>query len=333
MILNPSVLALLVSSLLISFMVLYSAVYGVQILRHWDISSGSELQLTLERKTYLISTILSYFLGIQIISLFLFIFTVDSLCTLFVGAMCAVGTLTVNGFGYPTLVLKLVNFILAGLWLIVNHADNSGYDYPLIRKKYTFLLALTPLILAESGLEITYFLGMKPDIITSCCGSLFSPANRGIAAEIATLPSIPMKIAFFSTMGLTLASGLIFVLKRRCGYLFALLSSVSFVTALLAVISFISLYIYEMPSHHCPFCILQKEYHYLGYPLYVTLLLGAVTGMGVGVLMPFRTRPTLVATLPGFQRRLALTSVISWLIFTILATWPIVFTSFRLEGY
>jgi hypothetical protein len=333
MILNPSVLALLVSSLLISFMVLYSAVYGAQILRRWNIASGSELQLALERKTYLISTILSYFLGIQIISLFLFVFTVDSLCPLFVGAMCAVGTLTVNGFGYPTLILKLVNFLLAGLWLIINHADNSGYDYPLIRKKYAFLMVLTPLILAESALEIAYFLEMKPDIITSCCGSLFSPASRGIAAEIAAAPSIPMKFAFYAATGLTLITGTRFILKGWAGYLFALLSGATFLVSLVALISFISLYIYEMPSHHCPFCILQKEYHYLGYPLYVTLLLGSVTGMGVGVLMPFRSRPSLAATLPGFQRRLALTSVISWLLFTLLATWPIVFSSFRLEGY
>ncbi len=333
MILNPSVLALLVSSLLISFMVFYSAVYGAQILKSWNIASGSELQLSLERKTYLISTILSYFLGIQIISLFLFIFTVDSLCPLFVGAMCAVGALTVNGFGYPTLILKLLNFLLAGLWLIINHADNSGYDYPLIRKKYAFLMILTPLILAESALEITYFLEMKPDIITSCCGSLFSPASRGIASEIAAAPSVLMMIAFYTATGFTLLTGSLFVLKRRLGYLFALLSGSTFIISLVALISFISLYIYEMPSHHCPFCILQKEYHYVGYPLYATLLLGAVTGMGVGVLMPFRNRPSLAATLPGFQRRLALTSIISWLLFTLIATWPIVFSSFRLEGY
>ena len=333
MILNPSVLALLVSSLLISFMVLYSAVYGAQILKSWDIASGSELQLSLERKTYLISTILSYFLGIQIISLFLFIFTVDSLCPLFVGAMCAVGALTVNGFGYPTLVLKLVNFLLAGLWLIINHADNSGFDYPLIRKKYAFLMVLTPLIMAESAVEITYFLEMKPDIITSCCGSLFSPASRGIASEIAAVPGIQMKIAFYAATGLTLLTGSLFFFKQRLGYLFALLSGSTFIISLVALISFISLYIYEMPSHHCPFCILQKEYHYVGYPLYATLLLGAVTGMGVGVLMPFRNRPSLAATLPGFQKRLALTSVLSWFLFTIIATWPMVFSSFRMEGY
>ena len=284
MILNPSVLALLISSLLISFMVLYSAVYGAQILRSWNIASGSELQLTLERKTYLISTILSYFLGIQLISLFLFIFTVDSLSPLFVGAMCAVGTLTVNGFCYPTLLLKLVNFILAGLWLILNHADNAGYAYPLIRIKYACLMLLTPLILAESTLEITYFLAMKPDIITSCCGSLFSPASRGIASEIAATPVLSMKIAFAVVMGLTLIAGTLCFLKGRLAALFALLSGGTFIISLISLISFISLYIYEMPSHHCPFCILQKEYCYIGYPLYATLLLGAVTGMGVGVL-------------------------------------------------
>ena len=332
MILNPSVLALLVSSLLISFMVLYSAASGIQILRHWDIGSGSELQLTLERKTYLISTILSYFLGIQLISLFLFVYTVDALAPLFVGAMCAVGTLTVNPFGYPTLILKLVNFLLAGLWLILNHADNAGYDYPLIRKKYAFLVAVTPLILAGSALEITYFTGMRPDIITSCCGSLFSPASRGIASEIAAAPVLPLKIAFAAATGLTLLTGSVFLLRKRLGTLFALLSAVTFVVSLVAIISFVSLYIYQMPSHHCPFCILQKEYNAIGYPLYGTLLLGAVTGMGVGLLAPFRNRASLVATLPGFQRRLALTSLLSWLLFTLLSLWPVAFSSFRLDG-
>ena len=331
MILNPSILALIVSSLLISVMVLYSAVYGGQILRHWDITSGSDTQLVLERKTYLISTILSYFLGIQLISLFLFVFTVDSLCPLFVGAMCAVGTLTVNDFGYPTLLLKLINFILAGLWLILNHADNAGYDYPLIRKKYLFLIILTPLILAGSGLEITYFLQMKPDIITSCCGSLFSPASRGMASEIAAAPVSIMKIVFILCMVLTTFTGIIFLFKQRLGALFALLTGCAFLVSLVSLVSFICLYIYEMPSHHCPFCILQKEYHYIGYPLYAALLLGTVTGTGVGVLMPFKNKPSLAITLPGFQRRLALTSVLSWLIFTVLALWPMYSTSFHLE--
>ena len=84
----------------------------------------------------------------ELISFFLYIYTADHLHTLFVGAMCAAGTLKVNGFGYPALLLKMLNFILAGLWLIMNYADNQAYDYPLIKKKYLLLLLITPLVLA-----------------------------------------------------------------------------------------------------------------------------------------------------------------------------------------
>src|SRR5512139_196188 len=118
MIFHPAVIALYVSSILISFMVLYSASYGFQILRRWDIRSGSELQLVLERKTYLISTLLTYLFGFELLSLFLYIFAADQLHTFFVGAMCAAGSLYVNSYGYPALILKLLNFLLAGLWLI-----------------------------------------------------------------------------------------------------------------------------------------------------------------------------------------------------------------------
>ena len=47
--------------------------------------------------------------------------------------------------------------------------------------------------------------------------------------------------------------------------------------SLAAMVSFISPYVYEMPSHHCPFDVLQSGYHWIGYPLY--LLLGGGTPM------------------------------------------------------
>ena len=140
MILHPAVLALLTMSLLVSIMVLMAGYSGVLILRSWDIRSGSELQLGLERRTYLISSILGYIFVFQILSLFLYIHTADNLHVLFVGAMCAAGTLNVNTYGYPVFILKILNFLLAGTWLILNYSDARGYDYPLIKPKYTLLL-------------------------------------------------------------------------------------------------------------------------------------------------------------------------------------------------
>jgi len=332
MIFHPSILALYVASILISFMVLYSSSYGLQILRKWDIQSGSEGQLILERKTYLISTLLTYVFGFELLSLFLYIFTVDRLHTFFVGAMCAAGTLYVNGFGYPTLILKVINFLLAGLWLILNHTDNRGYDYPLIKTKYTLLLNLAPLILVEMVLQINYFLRLNPNIITSCCGSLFSVGERGLTSEMVALPSVPMKIIFYLVIALTVSSGVYFYRKNRGAYIFSSLSSLTFLVSLASILSFISVYFYELPTHHCPFCILQKEYGYIGYPLYMTLFGGTISGMGVGVLMPFRNTKSLSEVLPSIQRRLAIASLVLFILFTGIVSYGIVFSGLILEG-
>lgn len=330
MILHPLILALYVSSLLIAFMVLYAAYFGVRILRRWDLKNGSELQLSLERRTYLISTLLAYGFGAQLLSLFLFIYTADQLHTFFVGAMCAAGTLYVNPYGYPTLLLKMLNFLLAGLWLLLNFVDTRGYDYPLIRPKYALLLLIAPLIVVEGLLQTSYFLGLQPNIITSCCGTLFSTGNRSLAAEIVALPTRPMEIVFYATMALTFASGFLFYLKGRGGVLFALLSAATLVVSLLAILSFISLYFYELPTHHCPFCLLQREYGYVGYPLYLALFGAAISGIGTGLLVPFRKKESLAEVIPGFQKKLTLVSLVLWLIFLGIVTYAMVFTDFTL---
>jgi hypothetical protein len=321
---HPSILALYVSSILIAFVVFYAAFYGVQILRRWNIESGSEGQLILERKTYLISTLLTYLLGFELLSLFLYVFTADRLHTFFVGAMCAAGTLYVNYYGYPALILKVVNFLLAGLWLILNYTDNRGYDYPLIRKKYMFLLIMAPLILAEVILQANYFLRLRPNIITSCCGSLFSTGENGFTSEIVALPALPMKVAFYLSVTLTVGSGAYFYRKARGGYLFSSMSAITLIVSFASILSFISPYFYELPTHHCPFCILQREYGYIGYPLYIMLFGGGISGMATGVLMPFRGIKSLCEMVPSIQKRLTFISVILFLLFTAVVTFGMI---------
>ena len=128
-------------------MIVYAACWGWKIIGGWDLQSGSEQQLALEKKTYLISTLMAYAFGFQILSFFLLVYVADDLHRLFVGAMCAAGTLNVNEYGYPAVVLKVLNCVLAGVWLVLNHADSRALDYPLIRKKYALLLAIVPFLL------------------------------------------------------------------------------------------------------------------------------------------------------------------------------------------
>ena len=333
MIMHPAVIALNLGSLLVSGMLVYVAFFGIRILRRWDIKSGSELQLTLERKTYLISTVMVYAFSFQFLSLFLFIYTADKLSALFIGAMCAAGTLNVHSLGYPSLFLKVINALLAGIWLIINVVDNKVPDYPLIKVKYRFLLFIAPMVLAETFIQGTYFLHMKPHIITSCCGSLFTEDAGTITAGIAGLPVIPMEIAFYVSTVLTMVSGFLFLRTggMQAGAIFSGSSVVTFLVSVAALISFISLYFYELPTHHCPFCILKREYYYAGYALYLTLLGGAIAGMGVGALMPFRRAESLKEVLPRVQKELTRVALAMHAAFAFIATCVIMFSNFRLD--
>ena len=111
------------------------------------------------------------------------------------------------------------------------------------------------------------------------------------------------------------------------------MSVITFVVSIAALISFICVYFYELPTHHCPFCILQKDYHYVGYPLYITLLGGAVSGAGAGLLVPARRIASLKEIAPRIQRKLAIMTIVSYGIFTLISTYPMIFSDFRLEGY
>ena len=330
MVFHPAIYALLVGSVLISAMLCYSSYHGLRILKSWNITSGSELQLNLERRTYLISTLVTYAFAFQLISLFLFIFTADHLHTLFVGAMCAAGSLNVNDFGYPSILMKMINFLLAGLWLIINFTDNKAYDYPLIKKKYLLLLLITPGIVIEMIVQANYFINMEPDIITSCCGVLFSVNAEGVTSGIVALPLLPVSTAFYASMALIAVIGVYFYVKGRGAYLFSLANMVAFIVSIVALISYISLYIYELPTHHCPFDILQAEYHFVGYPLYAGLLGSTVCGVSVGVIMPFQKIQSLVRVVPAVQRGLTLTSLILSSIFLVIVVYSIVFSNLTL---
>ncbi len=330
MIVNPAIIALIAGALLSAGFGVYASVMGVQIVRFWDLTSGSHQQLQMERRTYLISTILAWLLGFEIFSLFLFIFTADHLHPMFVGAMCAAGSLNVNGYGYPALIVKIISVLGCGIWLVVNQADNQAEDYPLIRFKYKLLFWITGLLVTGAFLQIAYFKGLKAQVITSCCGTLFSSEAKNLAGNIAGIPVNGTRMAFFATAVLHARAAIHLLVTGRGGRALGWCSGLYFIVALVSIISFISVYYYELPTHHCPFDILQSHYHFIGYPLYAALFGLAVTGMATGVLNRFLQLPSLTATLPILLRRCSRTSLICGLVFLIIAIYPMIFSDFKL---
>ena len=312
MIFQPTALALLLASSLNALMLLTSGVFALHLLRYWNPASGSERQIALERRTYLVSTLVGLSLLIGLPALALFVHNADAMAPFFTGAMCAVGSLKVNAWGMPALLTMLAGFFLAAAWLVLNHLDNRGWDTPLMRGKYRLLLLLAPLALAQAVLLWLYYLNLNPEVITSCCGSLFGPAAEGVAADLAILPLEFIQPMFFGGWLLTLAVGAMFILRGRfgpnLGRSFGLLAGLHLPLALAAVIAFIAPYIYEQPNHHCPFCLLQAEHGYAGWVLYLPLFFGTATGIGAGLAAATRA-DSLREAAPQVAVRLAKLSV------------------------
>jgi hypothetical protein len=179
-------------------------------------------------------------------------------------------------------------------------------------------------VLASSfWLELQYFLGLKANVITSCCGSMFSEEAKTIAAEASGLEPEPALWLFYAGMVAAIATPLWHwrLGSRISGFLTALTSGAGFVAAITGVLSFISLYIYEHPHHHCPFCILKPEYDYQGYWLYIPLFIATAAGLGAGAMQPFARSPSLASIVPRVSSRLAGLAVGGYILFTALATW------------
>ena len=329
MLFQPAIIALLLTSAVSVAMLATAAPFAWDLVRNWDISSGSERQLRLERRTYLMSMLLTFVFATQLVALLLFVFNADKMAVMFVGAMCAVGTLNANPFGFPALVAQIVVFFLAAAWLVINHADSRAYDYPLVRVKYRLLLGILPFVALAFALQLEYFLNLKADVITSCCGSLFSLDARTLAGDVSALPPRQALALFYGTLVAAISAAAFHAIPRaaqeseaarRGGYLVAATSAFAFIAALIGILSFVSLYVYEHPHHHCPFCLLKPEYGYRGYWLYLPLFAATAAGLGVGAVQPFARIASLAPVVPELARRLSRFAAAGFGTFTIVAT-------------
>jgi len=63
------------------------------------------------------------------------------------------------------------------------------------------------------------------------------------------------------------------------------------VIAYYAVVYFFGTYIYELPTHQCPFCMLQDHYYYVGYLLWGLLLFGVFFAIDAAVMQKIFKQP------------------------------------------
>ncbi len=254
------------------------AIFGtIKILKNWDFSSTSPKQYKLEKLSYLIVLIITVSLLFSILLLPYFAYTVESLSAIVPGAMCSAGVIGANAFGNPLLSLKILTLFFIGIWLIINHEDLKAKNYPYTRKKFWFFSLIFIMIAFSYALEIAYFTNISLEKPVSCCSVIFgfSGANS-LPFGLDTI----MIVAIFYLLALL---NILFIWQKQA---FALaLSSVGFLfVAYYAVTHFFGTYIYQLPTHICPFCMLQGDYYYVGYLIWGLLFLSVFFGISNGVL-------------------------------------------------
>ncbi len=246
---------------------------SIGILKNWDFNKTTSLQYKLEKRSYLVILIISFVLIVKLILFPYFTYSLDLLSNIVPGAMCAAGIVGANEYGEVNLALKVFIIFIIGVWLIINSLDLKAKTYPYTKKKYLLFVALFILITIEIILDILYLTNISTQTPVMCCSVIFGVNSIGSKIPF-DLSILSLLILFYLLFVLILISNI----QKKA--IVSFISSLMFLyIAYYAVTYFFSTYIYELPTHQCPFCMLQKEYNYIGYFVWISLFFGVFFGI------------------------------------------------------
>jgi hypothetical protein len=273
----PEVLSILSLDVLFLFFATLAFFEALKIYKKWDINATTDEQYSLEKKSYLSATIIKFIFALKVPLFLFFIFTLDKISHILSGAMCGAGVVDATVYGNYLFVIKIINLYLFAYWLALNNEDLKHELQPFTKAKFGFFLLIYFALVVEILLEFLMFSSIDLQEVVNCCGTIFSASSSSYFAYILALkPSILLSIFYIN-----FALMLLFSYFKR-NILFGISNILFIITSIVTLITFYGTYIYELPSHHCPFCLLQVEYYYVGYLLYTLLFLGTFFAISVG---------------------------------------------------
>jgi len=240
---------------------------SIKIIRFWDFKSHSATQYKLEKQAYLVILIIFFSIIVKIFMLPYFAFSLDKLSTIVPGAMCAAGVITANDYGQYLLVLKIAILFFMGIWLILNSLDIKAKDYPYFKIKTSLFIGIFIAIFVEYCLDILYYTNISTDSLVSCCSTIYG-AVQGTGLPF-NLDITKLLVLFYLLYMLIIVANI-----QKLEFLSAFASGFFIYIAYFCVVYFFGTYIYELPTHKCPFCMLQSDYYYVGYFIWANLFLG-----------------------------------------------------------
>jgi len=277
MLLTPEIIAILILNFIFLVFGVVAFYLSIKIFLRWDINSTKPLQYKLESQSFLVATVIKYIFIIKLPLFLFFIFTQDKISLLIPGAMCAVGVVNSTIYGLYLFILKILNLYIFGFWLLLHKIDTKKEEQPYTKMKFLIFIVGFLFLVAESILEIAMFSSLDIDKIVSCCGTLFSATSTSNISLIFQLDNSLIVSLFYANFILMLS-------WRKNKIVFITTNILYIFTSIISLILFFGTYIYQLPTHHCPFCFLQKDYFYIGYILYTTLFIGTFFGISSSIL-------------------------------------------------
>lgn len=261
-------------SLLLSCVTLWHA---IPIWRRFDPKHHDAAQLQLEKRSYFASVVMQFHILLSILLLPYLIFLLDRLSLYIPGAMCAAGVVGANDYGNAVLIGFLLEITLGILWLLLHWLDQRSPAQPYLKTKFALILPFFGIVLTTLVLSLLYFFSLDTQEVVQCCSLLYGE-GRADGANQLQLPEWAMAAGFGF---LWLAALVLLTLQSRFS---AIILPLFFAFSYLAITHLFSPYIYELPTHHCPYCLFQAEYHYVGYPLALLLIGGSALGIATSLI-------------------------------------------------
>jgi hypothetical protein len=267
---------------IILFILLSIAFYfSLSIIKNWDFNKTTNKQYKLEKTSYLVILIISFTLIVKIVLFPYFAYSLDNLSNIVPGAMCAAGIIGANEFGQINLALKILILFFIGVWLIINSLDLKEKTYPFTKKKYFLYIFIFILSIIELFLDFSFLDNISTKEPVMCCSVIFGVNNTGTKIPF-DLSISNLLIVFYLLYILTSILSL-----QKSSFLNLIINFMFLYIGYYAVTYFFSTYIYQLPTHQCPFCMLQKEYYFIGYFIWGTLFLGTFFGVSSFILKTF----------------------------------------------
>ena len=267
---------------IILFILLSIAFYfSLSIIKNWDFNKTTNKQYKLEKTSYLVILIISFTLIVKIVLFPYFAYSLDNLSNIVPGAMCAAGIVGANEFGQINLALKILILFFIGVWLIINSLDLKEKTYPFTKKKYFLYIFIFILSIVELFLDFSFLENISTKEPVMCCSVIFGVNNTGSKIPF-DLSISNLLIVFYLLYILTTILSL-----QKSSFINLIINFMFLYIGYYAVTYFFSTYIYQLPTHQCPFCMLQKEYDFIGYFIWGTLFLGTFFGVSSFILKTF----------------------------------------------